>query len=161
MRRGHGFVRFCSFQAKSRGLDRDDRRQTCVTTDLSWLPESRDWAGMKSIVCVQAYRKRVDKPASTHRRFYLSSLHSPTAEQVARAVRAHWGIENEMHWVLDVGFREDHSQVRAGNAAENLAVVRRIALNLLKQEATTKVGIKTKRLMAGWDHDYLLKVLAV
>ena len=80
-----------SFEEDDRGHDRDERRQTWVTTDFSWLPESRDWVGMKSIVCVEAYRKPLDKPAWTHRRFYRSSLDIPTAEQVARAVRAHLG----------------------------------------------------------------------
>jgi len=116
---------------------------------------------MKSIVCVEAYRKQGDKPASDSRRFYRSSLDDPTAEQVARAVRAHGGIENAMHRGLVVSFREDPSQVRAGNAAENLALVRRNARNRLKQETTAEVGIKTKRLIAGCDHDYLLEVLAL
>jgi predicted transposase YbfD/YdcC len=149
------------YEQVDRGHNRDEHRRTWVTADLDWLPESGDWVGMKSLVCVESTRTPVDKPTSVNLRYYLSSIENPTAEKVAKAVRAHWGIENEMHWVLDVGFREDHSRVRIGNAAENLAVVRRIALNLLKQEETAKVGIKNKRLMAGWDHDYLLKVLAV
>jgi predicted transposase YbfD/YdcC len=76
-------------------------------------------------------------------------------------VRGHWGIENNLHWVLDVAFREDESRIRGGHAAENMGRLRHIALNLLKQEKSSKVGVKTKRLRAGWDHDYLLKVLGV
>jgi predicted transposase YbfD/YdcC len=76
-------------------------------------------------------------------------------------VRNHWGIENALHWCLDIAFREDDSRVRTGNAAENFAILRHLALNLLKQETTCKLGIKSKRRKAGWDDAYLLKVLAV
>ena len=78
---------------------------------------------------------------------------------MATLIRQHWGIENQLHWLLDVGFREDANRTRKGHAAENMALLRRIALNLLKQEKTLKRGIKTKRLKAGWDKRYLLKVL--
>lgn len=74
-------------------------------------------------------------------------------------MRTHWEIENKVHWILDVIFQEDYCRVRNGNAAQNLAVLRHFALNLLRQETTLKRGIKAKRLRAGWDHDYLLKVL--
>lgn len=78
-----------------------------------------------------------------------------------RAVRGHWGVENKVHWVLDVWFREDQSRARAGYAAENLATLRRLALNLLKREPTKKRGIKGKQLNAAWNHAYLLKLLGV
>jgi predicted transposase YbfD/YdcC len=79
----------------------------------------------------------------------------------AVAVRTHWGIENEVHGILDIAFRKDDCRVRKGNGAENFAVLRHIALNLLKQEKSLKRGIKAKRKMTGWDHDYLLRVLTV
>jgi predicted transposase YbfD/YdcC len=103
--------------------------------------------------------ERREKGKVTHeRRYYLTSLGDATT--FGRAVRAHWGIENRLHWVLDIAFREDESRARAGASAANLVVLRPIALNLLKQERTAKVGIKNKRLKAGWDERYLLKVIA-
>lgn len=81
------------------------------------------------------------------------------AKRFAEAVRGHWGIENSVHWVLDIAFREDESRVRVGNSAQNLAVLRHIALNLFRQEPTAKCGIKARRLKAGWSDQYLLKVL--
>ena len=78
---------------------------------------------------------------------------------MAEAVRGHWGIENNLHWQLDVSFHEDACRVRTGHGAENLSRLRRIALNLLKRETTEKASIANKRLLAGWDHGYLLKLL--
>ena len=92
------------------------------------------------------------------RRYFLTSL--ADAATFGRAVRAHWGIENGLHWVLDIAFREDESRVRMGHGAENLVVMRHMVINLLKREQTAKVGIKAKRLKAGWDEQYLLKILA-
>ena len=92
------------------------------------------------------------------RRFFITSL-AAKAIPFAHAVREHWGIENGLHWCLDVAFDEDNCRVRKDAAPENFAVIRHIAMNLLKQESTAKVGIKNKRLMAGWDDKYLTRLL--
>jgi predicted transposase YbfD/YdcC len=116
-----------------------------------------EWKGLRGIGMVEAER-RVQGTVSKETRYYLTSLRD--AATFGRAVRAHWGIENGLHWVLDIAFREDESRARQGASAENLVVLRHIALNLLKKEPTAKVGIKNKRLKAGWDERYLLKVIA-
>ncbi len=92
-------------------------------------------------------------------RYYISSPESD-AHRFLRATRSHWGIENRVRWILDVSFREDESRVRTGNAPENLAIVRHMALNLLRQDRTSKTSIKAKRKLAGWDNDYLLSILS-
>ena len=118
------------------------------------------WAGLRSIGMVAAERREKGGAGKVTRetRYYLTSL--VDAQEFGRAVRSHWGIENGLHWVLDIAFREDESRARVGASAANLVVLRHIALHLLKQERTAKVGIKNKRLKAAWDERYLLKVIA-
>ena len=107
---------------------------------------------------VDYFPSEKDGKITCERRYYISSL-SNNAEILAEAIRGHWGIENQLNWVLDVQFQEDNSRIRTDNAPENLAVIRQIALNLLNQEKNVKTGIKNKRKRAGWNNDYLLKVL--
>ena len=141
--------------------NRIEIRKYWVTEEIDWLTQKNEWNGLKSIGMVEY--ESTDKSSgeiSVEKRFFISSL-TADAKKFANAIRMHWGIENGLHWCLDVGFREDDSRVRKDNAPENLSVLRQIALNLLKAEKTAKVGIKNKRLMAGWDNAYLAKLLNV
>lgn len=124
---------------------------------LAALYKPEQWAKLQTAVMVRAER-RVGEKIETETRYYISSLPG-NAKQLNAAVREHWHIENQLHWVLDVTFREDDSRIRIGNAAQNMAVLRHMALNLLKREQSTKRSLRGKRLKAGWDEDYLVQVL--
>jgi predicted transposase YbfD/YdcC len=136
------------------------RRHTVLTepTYLAWLQEAQHWPGLQALGRVEAER-RIGQEQTKEVRYYLLSR-TMSATTFAEAVRSHWGIENAVHWVLDVTFGEDHSRMRAGHAAENMAVLRHLVRNLLEREQSQPGrSLKGKRLQAGWDHAYLLKIL--
>ena len=145
----------------NKGHGRIETRQCWVISDAEYITTIRDveqWAGLSSVAMVVSER-RIGNQTTSQTRYYITSL-GCQAEQVLHAVRTHWEVENSLHWVLDIAFREDESRVRQQHAAENLAVLRQIALNLLRQEKTAKCGVKAKRLKAGWDQHYWLKILS-
>ena len=138
---------------------RIETRTVRATADIQWLQERHSqWAGLNSIIAITAKRELKNK-TEEETRYFISSLDAGDPKKLGHIVRAHWGVENNLHWVLDQAFDEDSHRARAGHSAVNMAVMRHIALNLIKTEKTAKVGVKTKRLKAGWDNDYLLKTL--
>lgn len=137
---------------------RTETRKYTLISARDPLPFNLRWPGLQGIGKVDVVRKTHNKVVYSTR-YFITSLQYKDIDVFADAVKKHWQIEIDLHWSLDVSFREDHSQVRIGNAAENLAIIRRVALNLLKQEKTHKNGISCRRKTAGWDNTYLLKVL--
>jgi predicted transposase YbfD/YdcC len=138
---------------------RVERRRCSVIADLSLVEKAAEWASLQGLVRIQAERfHKTTGKTEKEIRYYITSL-KPDAAQLNRAIRQHWGIENKLHWTLDVSFGEDLDRKRAGHAAQNFSILNRIALNLLRQDKTCKLGIKGKRLQAGWDNDYMLQLL--
>jgi predicted transposase YbfD/YdcC len=135
----------------------ETRRYTLVSARDPAVFQLR-WPGLKGIGMLETTRT-TNNEVERSTRYFLTSLAYENIDQFMDAVRKHWNIEINLHWSLDVGFREDHNQVHVGHAAKNLAVMRRIALNLIKQEKTNKRGVSCRRKVAGWDNKYLLKVL--
>lgn len=147
-------------RAVNKGHGRVEVRQCWAISgeeSLQFLRNHQEWSGLQTIIRIQSERHVADQ-VSVQTRYFISSLPND-AEKLLAVKRAHWGIENSLHWVLDIAFREDDARNRVGHSAENMAILRHIALNLLKQEKTGKGGIKARRLQAAWNNDYLVKVL--
>lgn len=160
----HGFkyASLAHHQEVNKRHGRIEVRECWSTSDPAYLNLIRDrenWVGLRSIAMVVSTRM-IGEKQTKKTRYYISSLPSDP-ERLLHIVRRHWAIENELHWVLDVALKEDLSRVRKDQAPENLAVLRHMALNLLKQEKTAKGGVHAKQLQAAWKEDYLLKVLSV
>ncbi len=144
-------------ETSERGHGRVETRRYWTLTAVEKIPQAADWKKLDMVGMVQSERL-VNGTATSEYRFYIGST-GGDARRFAWAVRSHWGIENSLHWCLDIAFREDESRVCDRQAANNLAVLRHIALGLLKKDTSIKRGIETKRLVAGWNEDYLAKLL--
>lgn len=149
---------YCKVTSKGHG--RLEIRRCWTIFDPDYLRYIRDrdrWPQLSSLVLIE-YERRQGKRVTIERRYYISSLPGE-ARQILTVVRSHWGIENSLHWVLDIAFDEDRSRIRKDNGPENFSLLRRIAVNLAQQDQTTKAGVRSKRLKAAWDEQYLLKLL--
>ena len=148
------------------GHGRIETRRAWVTDEVHWLGEAllAQWPGLAggSVGVVESVRQDLGDltgRVTSERRYFISSRAGTDAAAFADAVRGHWSIENRLHWQLDVSFREDERRIRKGHGAENYSRLCRLALNLLKRDQTVKIGIHGKRLKAGWDEHYLLRLL--
>jgi predicted transposase YbfD/YdcC len=159
---GFAAVRHDYYESANKGHGRQEERRHWVVDDpevMTWLNQKRGWPSLAAVGMVEAVRQTGEERQEEVRYYLLSRV--LTAQDFAHAVRSHWGIENRVHWVLDVTFREDLSRIRQGRAAENFVVLRHLALNLLQAHPTKRrLSIKARRLKAGWDNNYLLQVLA-
>ena len=138
---------------------RIETRRCWVVDDLGCLGDGHKWPQAKTLAMVEAIRE-INGVASTERRYYISSLLAD-AERMGTVVRGHWGVENGLHWLLDVAYGEDQARMREGNSAENFSILRRITLNLVRQDKSIKAGVKNRRLVAGWDDAYRQKLLGM
>jgi predicted transposase YbfD/YdcC len=142
-------------EEKSR--DRLEKREIWSTNDIDWLPQREEWTDLNTIICVRSTRS-IKNHTSMELRFYIANERG-CAEKFGLEIRSHWGIENNVHWQLDVSYGEDRSKVRKDNGPENLSVLKRCTMNLLKADTKTKAGIKNKRAKAGWSREYMMELL--
>jgi predicted transposase YbfD/YdcC len=146
-----------NFETLEKNNGRIETRKCSILTDLKKMNNTENWDGLKSIVRIESTRE-INGTKSEETRYYISSLET-SAEQMNVYVREHWCVENKLHWSLDVSFNEDANRTRTDNSAENLSIIRRMALNILKTDTTMKVGIAAKRKVTGWNTKYLEKLL--
>ena len=150
---------FKSYEDVDTGHGRVETRLCTITNNLELLTNAKDWKNINTLVKIESQRYiKSTKETQKETRYYISNL-DIDARTIGDTVRSHWGIENKLHWQLDVSFGEDKSRKRDRNAAENYSVVLRMALNLVKNDKTTKRSVKGKRLKAGWNDEYLLSLL--
>jgi predicted transposase YbfD/YdcC len=145
-------------QHLEKGHGRAEIRTCKVIQQLNWIDEKQHWVNLRSIIKITSERI-INETHTKQDRYYISSLDAD-ADYFNQAVRSHWGIENQLHWQLDVGFGEDYNTTRNKQAAQNLAVVRKIALNILKADKSSKASLKAKRKMAGWNEKFLIKIIS-
>ena len=150
----HGY-----FEQTDGGHGRVEVRKVWVSDQVQHLGALKEqWPALASVAVVVSQREVIGGQSSTERRYFISSIKGTDAQRFGQSVRGHWGIENQLHWLLDMSFREDERRVRKGHGAENFSRLCRLALNLLKRNKSVKAGIHGKRLKAGWDEHYLLRL---
>ncbi|QTD39143.1 ISAs1 family transposase [Polaribacter batillariae] len=137
----------------------ETRTCSCIT-DFKFIAKNNHWANLNTLVRIESIRefKNSDRPIEKATRYYISSLKA-NSEVFQKAIRSHWAIENKLHWTLDVAFCEDASRKRTGNASQNFSILTKIALNILRKDSKNKIGIKSKRLKAAINNQYMLKIL--
>jgi predicted transposase YbfD/YdcC len=150
-------VEHSTYQTRDGEHGRIEARRYWAMPLPAWIDSKHKWAGLRSLAAVEAERI-VDGKTSIHRRYYITTL-NPDAKRIGHAIRNHWGIENRLHWVLDMSFREDESRIRTSNAPQNIAALRHVALNLIRSEKRQQKSVKRKQLLAGWRNDYLEQIL--
>ena len=143
--------------SEEKSRNRQEKREVWATDDLEWLPQKVAWKDQTSIVCIKSTRT-VNKKTSLELRFYLSSA-AANAEVLGKGIRGHWGVENKAHHVLDVAYGKDRSRVRKDHGAENLSVMRRVVLNMLKADRSRKLSTNKKRTLAAMNPEYRLILL--
>lgn len=146
------------------GHGRIETRKCSLITDFKFIENKNNkWKGLKCVIKMESKRefKNSNRPTETDVRYYISSLNENNPELLLGYIRAHWGVENKLHWILDVQFGEDQSRKRYENSTENYSIIMKMALNILKNETKTKQGIQGKRLKAGWNENYLSELLGI
>lgn len=145
------------FVSEEKSRNRQEKREIWATDNLEWLPQKNEWKGLKSLICLRSTRA-VDNKITEELRFYISSR-AANAEALGKDIRLHWGIENKVHYVLDVSYGEDACRVRKDHGAENLSILRRAVQNMAKREQTKKLSGKKKRTLAAMNAEYRIKLL--
>lgn len=146
------------YETLDKGHGRIEQRQYWYTQDIAGLGTADKWPGLRGMVMCRATRT-TKTDTSVEDRYFITSAKDEDVATIAQSIRGHWGIENSLHWVLDVAFNEDQSRIRLGHAAENMNTIRKIALNTVKRNKTSKRGVKGKRKQAAWNNQYLEELL--
>jgi predicted transposase YbfD/YdcC len=151
---GFKHMKYSHFETLEKNRERIEKREYWLTEDVGGLGTLEKWPGLSAMIMCKRSRTAGGQ-TSTETHYYIASTAEGGAQKLGDAIRKHWGIENSLHWVLDIAFREDESRIRAGNAQRNMALLRKLAVNLLKNDKTSKRGIKNRRLRAGWSQQYM------
>ena len=144
-----------------KGHGRIETRECFLCPEIDWIDGRENWAGLNGIGVIISKREEIGKETTTARHYFLYSMENAKAAEILRIKRSHWAIENSLHWMLDVAFREDDCRARTLNAAENFNILRKQALQLMKSETSSKLSMRQKRLRCAYDFSYALKILGV